>query len=56
VNNKNYQVIFTGDLNSEPDSDAIFLLKKEMKDTRAIQKHNLLVLLELLMVLSIMKP
>jgi endonuclease/exonuclease/phosphatase family metal-dependent hydrolase len=38
VNNKNYQVIFTGDLNSEPDSDAIFLLKKEMKDTRAISK------------------
>ena len=38
VNNKNYQVIFTGDLNSEPDSDEIFLLKKEMKDTRAISK------------------
>lgn len=38
VNNKNYQVIFTGDLNSEPDSDEIFLLQKEMKDTRAISK------------------
>ena len=38
MNNKKYQVIFTGDLNSEPDSDAIFLLKKEMKDTRAISK------------------
>lgn len=36
--NKNYQVIFTGDLNSEPDSDEIFLLKKEMNDTRAISK------------------
>lgn len=36
--NKNYQVIFTGDLNSEPDSREIFLLKKEMKDTRAISK------------------
>ncbi|MFM2394347.1 MAG: hypothetical protein RLZZ546_2329 [Bacteroidota bacterium] len=38
VNNKNYQVIFTGDLNSEPDSDAILLLKKAMKDTRTISK------------------
>lgn len=38
VNNKNYSVIFTGDLNSEPESEGIFLLKKEMKDTRAISK------------------
>ncbi|WKL49631.1 endonuclease/exonuclease/phosphatase family protein [Flavobacterium pectinovorum] len=38
VNTKNYSVIFTGDLNSEPESEGIFLLKKEMKDTRAISK------------------
>ncbi|MBF4486329.1 endonuclease/exonuclease/phosphatase family protein [Flavobacterium sp. CSZ] len=38
VNNKNYPVICTGDLNSEPQSEGIFLLKKEMKDTRAISK------------------
>jgi len=38
VNNKNYPVIFTGDLNSEPQSEGIFLLKKEMQDTRAISK------------------
>lgn len=38
VNNKNYSVIFTGDLNSEPESEGIFLLKKEMKDTREVSK------------------
>ncbi|MRX41306.1 endonuclease/exonuclease/phosphatase [Flavobacterium sp. LC2016-23] len=38
VNTKNYSVIFTGDLNSEPESEVIFLLEKEMKDTRAISK------------------
>lgn len=56
VNNKNYPVICTGDLNSEPQSEGIFLLKKEMKDTRAISKILPLVLLEPLMVLSIMNP
>ena len=38
VNNKKYPVILTGDLNSEPESENIFLLKKEMKDTREISK------------------
>lgn len=34
LNTKNYPVILTGDFNSEPDSDRIIALKKEMVDCR----------------------
>ena len=34
VNKKNYPVIFTGDFNSEPETERIIYLKKAMTDTR----------------------
>jgi endonuclease/exonuclease/phosphatase family metal-dependent hydrolase len=36
VNTKNYPVIFMGDFNSEPNSERIIGLKKEMTDTREL--------------------
>lgn len=38
LNAKKYPVIFMGDLNSEPNSEVITMLKKELKDTRNISE------------------
>lgn len=38
VNTKDYPVIFMGDFNSEPNTDRIIALKKEMNDTREISE------------------
>ena len=40
VNKKNYPVIFMGDFNSEPTTQRIIDLKKEMNDCRDISKEN----------------
>lgn len=40
LNTKNYPVILMGDFNSEPDSDRIIALKKEMKDSREISEEK----------------
>lgn len=40
VNTKNYPVIFMGDFNSEPNSDRIISLKKQMDDSRIISKQE----------------
>jgi len=38
LNTKNYQVIFMGDFNSEPDSERIIALKKLMNDSRELSE------------------
>jgi len=40
VNTKTYLVIFMGDFNSEPDTDRIIALKKEMNDCREVSKEK----------------
>ena len=40
VNKKNYPVIFTGDFNSEPDSERIKNLKRAMTDTREASEQK----------------
>ena len=40
VNKKNFPVIFTGDLNSEPDTERIINLKKAMTDTREASEEK----------------
>lgn len=40
VNTKNYPVIFMGDLNSEPNTERIINLKKEMNDSREFSKQE----------------
>lgn len=40
VNNPDYPVIFMGDFNSEPDSERIISLKKEMIDTRSVSENT----------------
>ncbi len=39
LNTKNYPVIFTGDFNSEPNTDRILALKKEMDDCRDVSEE-----------------
>lgn len=38
LNEKKYPVVFMGDLNSEPASEVIAILKKEMRDTRDVSE------------------
>jgi endonuclease/exonuclease/phosphatase family metal-dependent hydrolase len=38
LNEKKYPVVFMGDLNSEPASEVIAILKQEMKDTRNLSE------------------
>ncbi|MFZ1525274.1 MAG: endonuclease/exonuclease/phosphatase family protein, partial [Saprospiraceae bacterium] len=40
LNNKNFPVIFMGDLNSEPTTERIIELKKKMNDSRDISKDK----------------
>lgn len=40
LNQKNYPVIFMGDFNSEPTTERIIALKKEMNDCRAISEEK----------------
>ena len=40
VNKKNYSIIFMGDLNSEPTTERIIELKKQMNDCRDISKEE----------------
>lgn len=40
LNSKNYPVIFMGDFNSEPDSERIIALKKQMDDSREISEEK----------------
>lgn len=40
VNTKNYPVIFMGDFNSEPETERIINLKKEMNDSREISEQK----------------
>lgn len=40
LNTKNYPVIFMGDFNSEPDSERIVTLKKDMNDSRDISTEK----------------
>ncbi|HQU82552.1 MAG TPA: endonuclease/exonuclease/phosphatase family protein [Pyrinomonadaceae bacterium] len=40
VNRKNYPVIFSGDLNAEPDSELLINLRKEMKDSREASRQK----------------
>ena len=40
VNTKNYPVLFMGDFNSEPDTERIISLKKEMDDCRDISEEK----------------
>lgn len=40
VNSKNYPVIFMGDFNSEPESERIINLKRDMDDARTISKQQ----------------
>ncbi|MEK7725385.1 MAG: endonuclease/exonuclease/phosphatase family protein [Acidobacteriota bacterium] len=40
VNKKNYPVIFTGDFNSEPNTERIINLKKAMTDTRDVSEQK----------------
>jgi len=40
VNRKNYPVFFMGDFNSEPDTERIIALKKEMNDCREISEQK----------------
>lgn len=40
INIKNYPVIFMGDFNSEPSTERIVALKKEMNDSREISESN----------------
>jgi len=40
LNTKNYPVLFMGDFNSEPTTDRIIALKKEMNDTREISEEK----------------
>ncbi len=40
LNSKNYPVIFTGDLNSEPDSEPIKILKAALTDTRDVSAEK----------------